>query len=181
MLVEGNSQILYGGMKRISENSMIVIKNRSHSVTAQLVVPEGGAEGVIIAQGGAFGGWSLYLKEGRPTYCYNLLGVAALQGRRRVRRWPAGERQVRMEFAYDGGGLGKGGDVTLYVDGAERRRGPRRGDDAADLLRRRDDRPRHRHRDARQRRLRLGGLRASPARSSGCRSTSTRPPRIPTT
>jgi arylsulfatase len=118
MLVKGNSQILYGGMKRVSENSMIVIKNRSHSVTAQLVIPKGGASGVIIAQGGAFGGWSLYLNEGRPTYCYNLLGVARfkvaggepLQG---------GERQVRMEFAYDGGGLGKGGDVTLFVDGAK--------------------------------------------------------------
>ena len=75
MLVEGNSQIFYGGMKRITENSIIVVKNRSHSVTAQRVVREGGAEGVVIAQGGAFGGWSLYLKGDRPTYCYNLLGV----------------------------------------------------------------------------------------------------------
>jgi hypothetical protein len=117
-LVDGNSQIFYGGMKRITENSIIVIKNRSHAVTAQLVVPEGGAEGVVIAQGGAFGGWSLYLHEGRPTYCYNLLGVA----RFKVAGGEAlatGERQVRMEFAYDGGGLGKGGDVTLYVDGTK--------------------------------------------------------------
>jgi arylsulfatase len=117
MLVKGNSQILYGGMKRISENSMIVIKNRTHSVTAQLVIPEGGAEGVIIAQGGAFGGWSLYLKEGRPTYCYNLLGVARFKVAA-GEPLQVGERQLRMEFAYDGGGLGKGGDVTLYVDGA---------------------------------------------------------------
>ena len=91
MLVKGNSQILYGGMKRITENSMIVIKNRSHSVTAQLVIPEGGAEGVIIAQGGAFGGWSLYLKEGRPTYCYNLLGVARFKV---ARRRAAGRRRA---------------------------------------------------------------------------------------
>jgi arylsulfatase len=105
-------------MKRISENSMIVIKNRSHSVTAQLVVPEGGAEGVVIAQGGAFGGWSLYLQEGRPTYCYNLLGVARFKvaGGEPL---AAGERQLRMEFDYDGGGLGKGGGVTLYVDGTK--------------------------------------------------------------
>jgi arylsulfatase A-like enzyme len=118
MLVEGNSQLLFGGMKRISENSMIVIKNRSHSVTAQLVLPEGGAEGVIIAQGGAFGGWSLYLKDGRPTYCYNLLGVERFKvaGGEPL---DAGERQLRMEFAYDGGGLGKGGDVALYLDGAK--------------------------------------------------------------
>jgi arylsulfatase A-like enzyme len=117
-LIKGNSQILFGGMKRISENSMIVIKNRSHAVTAQLVVPEGGAEGVVIAQGGAFGGWCIYLHEGRPTYCYNLLGIARFKvtGGEPL---AAGERQVRIEFAYDGGGLGKGGDAVLYVDGAK--------------------------------------------------------------
>jgi len=117
-LIKGNSQLLFGGMKRISENSMIVIKNRSHSVTAQLVVPEGGAEGVVIAQGGAFGGWSIYFNEGRPTYCYNLLGIARFKvaGGESL---DAGEHQVRMEFAYDGGGLGKGGDAVLYVDGAK--------------------------------------------------------------
>lgn len=118
MLVKGDTQVLYGGMKRISENSMIVVKNRSHSVTAQLVVPEGGGEGVVIAQGGLFGGWSLYLHQGRPTYCYNLLGVRRFKvaGDGAV---PAGERQLRMEFGYDGGGLGKGGDVTLYLDGEQ--------------------------------------------------------------
>jgi arylsulfatase A-like enzyme len=117
-LIKGNSQILFGGMKRISENSMIVIKNRSHAVTAQLVVPEGGAEGVVIAQGGAFGGWSIYLHEGRPTYCYNLLGIARFKvaGGEPL---GSGEHQVRIEFAYDGGGLGKGGDAALYVDGAK--------------------------------------------------------------
>jgi arylsulfatase A-like enzyme len=117
-LIKGKSQLLFGGMKRISENSMIVIKNRSHAVTAQLVIPEGGAEGVVIAQGGAFGGWSIYLHEGRPTYCYNLLGIARFKvaGSEPL---AAGERQVRIEFAYDGGGLGKGGDAALYVDGAK--------------------------------------------------------------
>jgi len=117
-LIKGNSQLLFGGMKRISENSMIVIKNRSHSVTAQLVVPEGGGEGVVIAQGGAFGGWSIYLNEGHPTYCYNLLGIARFKVAA-GEPLGAGEHQVRMEFAYDGGGLGKGGDAVLYVDGAK--------------------------------------------------------------
>jgi arylsulfatase A-like enzyme len=117
-LIKGKSQLLFGGMKRISENSMIVIKNRSHSVTAQLVIPEGGAEGVVIAQGGAFGGWCIYLHEGRPAYCYNLLGIARFKvaGSEPL---SSGEHQVRMEFAYDGGGLGKGGDAVLYVDGAK--------------------------------------------------------------
>jgi arylsulfatase len=85
-------------------------------VTAQIVVPKGGAEGVIVAQGGSFGGWCIYLKDGKPTYCYNLAGLAQVKvaGKKAV---PAGEHQVRTEFAYDGGGLGKGGAVTLFLDG----------------------------------------------------------------
>ncbi|MEK8225582.1 hypothetical protein NKG05_04790 [Oerskovia sp. M15] len=66
-LVKGTSQILYGGMGRLSENSVLNLKNKSHSVTAELVVPDGSANGVIISQGGAFAGWSLYLHEGRPS------------------------------------------------------------------------------------------------------------------
>ena len=78
--------------------------------------PEGGADGVIIAQGGAFGGWSLYAKDGKPAYCYNLFGLQRSRSTGRTRSRP-GEHQVRLEFAYDGGGLGKGGTSTLYVDG----------------------------------------------------------------
>ena len=115
-LVRGNSQLLFGGMSRLSENSVVNIKNRSHSVTAELVVPESGAEGVIVAQGGSIGGWSLYARDGKPKYCYNLLGVRRfyIDGEKPL---PAGEHQVRMEFTYDGGGLGKGGAVSLYLDG----------------------------------------------------------------
>jgi arylsulfatase A-like enzyme len=117
-LIRGKSQILFGGMTRLSENSVLVIKNKSHSVTAQFDVPEGGAEGVIVAQGGAFGGFSLYVKDGRPAYCYNTFGVERYKvyGSDPI---PPGEHQVRMEFHYDGGGLGKGGDVKLYLDGDE--------------------------------------------------------------
>jgi hypothetical protein len=115
-LIRGTSQLLFAGMGRLSESSLVNIKNKSHSVTAEIVVPESGASGVIVAQGGAFGGWSLYLHEGRPTYCYSFFGVqrfkVAADG-----PVPAGTHQVRMEFAYDGGGLAKGGGVTLYVDG----------------------------------------------------------------
>ncbi len=117
-LIRGNTQILFGGMGRLSENSLIVIKNKSHAVTAQIVVPEGGASGTIVAQGGAFGGWSVYLTDGKPAYCYNLFGLQQFKvyGSDPV---PAGEHQVRVEFAYDGGGLGKGGDVALYLDGTK--------------------------------------------------------------
>jgi hypothetical protein len=69
VLITGDSQLLFAGMGRLSENSVINVKNKSHSVTAQVTVPEGGAEGVIVAQGGAFAGWSLYLKDGKPKYC----------------------------------------------------------------------------------------------------------------
>jgi arylsulfatase A-like enzyme len=117
-LVKGNSQILFGGMGRLTESSLLNTKNKSHSVTAEIVVPDAGAEGVIIAQGGAFAGWSLYTRNGRPKYCYNLLGLQRfkVEGDGVI---PPGEHQVRMEFAYDGGGLAKGGTVTLYLDGAE--------------------------------------------------------------
>jgi len=115
-LVKGDRQVLFGGMGRLTENSIVALKNKSHAVTAEIEVPESGAEGVIVAQGGAFGGWSLYVKDGKPAYCYNLFGLqrSKVYGDAEI---PAGEHQVRMEFAYDGGGLGKGGTATLYLDG----------------------------------------------------------------
>jgi arylsulfatase len=114
-LIRGNSQLLFPGM-RVAEGAMISIKNKSHQVTADVVVPEGGAAGVIVTQGGQVGGWALYVHDGHLKYCYNFFGiqyffVTADQP------LPAGKHQVRMEFAYDGGGLAKGGTVTLYHDG----------------------------------------------------------------
>jgi len=116
VLVKGNSQLLFAGAGRLTENALINIKNKSYSVTAEIVVPDGGASGVLIAQGGAFGGWALYLHEGRPKYCYNLLGLQQFYAEADG-SVPAGPHQVRMEFAYDGGGPAKGGTATLYVDG----------------------------------------------------------------
>jgi len=116
VLVQGSSQLLFRGMKRLSESSVINLKNKSHSVTAEVVVPEEDARGVLIAQGGQYGGWSLYLHEGRLAYCYNTFGLE-LHKIYSGAEVPAGEHQVRMEFDYEGGGLGKGGVVSLYVDG----------------------------------------------------------------
>jgi len=115
-LVKGNRQLFFGGMGRLTENSIINFKNKSHAVTAEVVVPPSGAEGVIIAQGGNIGGWSLYAKEGKPKYCYNFCGMNryTVDGTAEI---PAGTHQVRMEFTYDGGGLAKGGAVTLFIDG----------------------------------------------------------------
>jgi arylsulfatase A-like enzyme len=116
VLIKANSQILFGSMGRLSESSVVNIKNKSHSVTAEIVVPTTGAEGVIVAQGGNIGGWSLYAKGGKLKYCYNLLGIQQFYAESSS-ALPPGDHQVRMEFAYAGGGLGKGGTASLFVDG----------------------------------------------------------------
>ena len=115
-LIRGKSQILFGRMGRLGENCVLNLKNKSHSVTAEIVVPASGAEGVIVAQGGNMGGWSLYAKAGKLKYCYNFVGVQRSYAESSS-PLPAGDHQVRMEFAYAGGGLGQGGMATLYVDG----------------------------------------------------------------
>jgi len=115
-VVHGSTQLLYSGMKRLSENTAINVKNKSHSVTAEVEIPSSGAKGVIAAHGGHMGGWSLYLHEGKLKYHYNYLGLqrSAVTAAAAL---PPGKHQVRMEFTYDGGGLGKGASVALYVDG----------------------------------------------------------------
>ncbi len=115
VLVKGDSQLLFGGMGRLTEATMLNVKNRSHAVTAQVTVPEAGASGVVIAQGGAFGGWSLYVTDGRLVYCHNFLGLRRFKVAA-GEVLPPGVHTLRMEFAYDGGGMGKGGTVTLYTD-----------------------------------------------------------------
>jgi arylsulfatase A-like enzyme len=115
-LIRGNSQLFFPGMGRLSENSVVNIKNKSFSVTAEVDVPDEGAEGVIIAQGGRFGGWAFYVKAGKAKFVYNVLGIEefATEADSPI---PPGTHQVRSEFTYDGGGLAKGGDVSLYYDG----------------------------------------------------------------
>jgi arylsulfatase len=114
-LMEGRTSLtLHAGMKGMSENVFVNVKNRSLAITADVEIPARGANGVILAQGGRFGGWSLYFKDGKPIYHYNFLGlqrfnVAATQA------VPAGKAKIRFEFAYDGG-MGKGGLGTLYVN-----------------------------------------------------------------
>jgi hypothetical protein len=117
-LITGTRQILFGGMGRLTENSVINTKNKSHAVTAEVVVPPAGAEGVIVAMGGITGGWSLYAREGKPKYCYNFYGIDryTIDSSSTIAE---GVHQVRMEFNYDGGGLAKGGKVTLYLDGEQ--------------------------------------------------------------
>lgn len=118
-LMQGRTSLtLYAGMKGMSENVFLNLKNLSHTITADVEIPAGGANGVILAQAGQFGGWSLYLKDGKPTYCYNFLGlerykIASSQP------LPAGKASIRFDFAYDGGGRGKGGTATILVNGVK--------------------------------------------------------------
>ncbi len=104
------------GMDSMSENVFLNLKNRSCSITADVEIPEGGANGVIIAQAGRFGGWSLYLKDGKPTYCYNFLGLQEYKVAA-PNALAAGKATIRMNFDYDGGGAGKGGVANILVNG----------------------------------------------------------------
>jgi arylsulfatase len=118
-LMNGRTSLtLYPGAVAMAENAFINTKNRSHTITATFEVPPSGVDGVILAQGGRFSGWSLYVKNGRPVYAYNWLGrehyrVAAQEP------LPPGPVTLRYEFTYDGGGRGRGGVGTLLVNGRQ--------------------------------------------------------------
>lgn len=116
LLGDRTTLTLYSGMDGMLENTFMNVKNRSKTITAKVKIPKGGANGVILSQGGRFGGWSLYMKDGKPIYTYNYLGlerfiVASTSA------IPAGDATILLDFAYDGGGLGKGGLATLTVNG----------------------------------------------------------------
>ena len=117
-LMAGRTSLtLAEGMTGMTENVFLNIKNRSKTITAEVEVPEGKvANGTVIAQGGRFGGWSLYVKDGVPAYDYNFLGMQRFTVAADT-ALPAGKSTIRFEFAYDGGGVGKGGTGTIYVNG----------------------------------------------------------------
>ena len=110
------SLTLYDGMTGIGENAFINVKNTSHTISADVDIPAGGAKGVIIAQAGRFGGWSLYFKDGKPSYAYNWIG-RKITTITRDGPLPAGRVTILVDFVYDGGGLGKGANVTLSING----------------------------------------------------------------
>jgi hypothetical protein len=114
--VKGDRQLVMGGVGRLQESAILNLQDKSHRITADIVVPMRGAEGVIIALGGIIGGWSLYAKRGRLKYCYNFFGLAH-QYVESDMEVPAGRHQVLMEFTYDAGGPARGGTVTLHLDG----------------------------------------------------------------
>jgi arylsulfatase len=105
----------YAGMDTLMENTVLNVKNRSHTVTAEIEVSKGRTDGVIVAQGGRFAGWSLYVKDGKLKYCYNYFDVA-YSYIEATKPLPAGTLNVRYHFDFDGGKPGAGGRLALYVN-----------------------------------------------------------------
>lgn len=109
---------LYPGMLHLGENTVPDVKNRSHAVTATITTHTDADSGVLMVQGGRFGGWALYLHQGVPTYVHNWVGLESYTVRGSA-PLPAGDHQVRFEFDYDGagedGGAGKGGTGRVKV------------------------------------------------------------------
>ncbi len=117
LLGSRTTQVLRPGMTRLNENTVLNVKNRSFSVTAEIEIPEGApAEGALIAQGGSFGGWALYFVGGRLHYAHNFVGLHTYTVRA-DEQIAAGPHTVRLDFVYDGGGTGKGGTASLFSDG----------------------------------------------------------------
>jgi arylsulfatase len=112
------SLTVYEGMTGMMENAFINVKNQSLTITAEVEIPKGGAKGVILCQGGKFGGWTFYVKDGKPAYAYNWLGLERYTVSATKPLAP-GKSTIVFDFAYDGGGRGKGGTGTLSVNGRQ--------------------------------------------------------------
>jgi arylsulfatase len=112
------SLTLYDGMNGMLENTFLNVKNQSKTITAEIEIPNGGASGVLLTQGGRFGGWSLYMKDSKPAYTYNFLGLSRNTVMADTPISP-GKATVVLHFKYDGGGPGKGGLATLSVNGKQ--------------------------------------------------------------
>ena len=110
------SLTLRAGMTGMMENAFINVKGRSHAISAEVEIPDGGGEGVIICQGGRFPGWSLYMNGGKVSYVHNWVGkeLYTVTGEEAL---PAGTATIVYEFAYDGGNPGSGGMGTISING----------------------------------------------------------------
>jgi arylsulfatase len=106
--------VFYEGMEGLGEGSAPNTKNKSHTITTDVVIPEEGAEGVLLAFGGGTGGFVLYVQDNKFTYYYDYFGAADYKIE--STSLPTGKVKLKMDFKYDGGGVGKGGTATLYVN-----------------------------------------------------------------
>ena len=165
------SLTVYEGMTGMMENAFINVKNQSVTITADVEIPAGGANGVILCQGGRFGGWSLYVKDGKPAYTYNFVGLQEYTVNASERLAP-GKATITLDFAYDGNGRGKGGTRHDLDQRQEGRLGTRRADQRQHLLRRRRRRRGRGRRHQRELGVQAARTTSSPARSRRCRWTS---------
>jgi arylsulfatase len=116
-LTRGRSVFTYfPGAVRIPEGAAPDMKNKSFLIAANVEIPEGAADGMLLTQGGRFAGWGLYVLKGKPVYCYNLAGVERTCATGKDVLKP-GKHNIEMNFEYAGPGLGKGGKAKLLVDG----------------------------------------------------------------
>ena len=117
-LSRGRSEfVFYPGLTRIPEGSAPDFKNKSFSVAADVEVPSGGADGVLATMGGRFGGWALFVLDGKLQFAYALSNQAQHKYRTAAKEaLSPGKHTVRVDFIYDGGGIGKGGTVRLWAD-----------------------------------------------------------------
>ncbi|MFN7876336.1 MAG: arylsulfatase [Pirellula sp.] len=116
-LMAGRTSLtLAEGMTGMTENVFLNIKNKSKTITAEIEVPQGTqVHGTVIAQGGRFGGWSVFVKDGVPAYHYNFLGLQQTTVSA-TDKLPEGMSTLRVEFSYEGGGVGKGGTTSLFLN-----------------------------------------------------------------
>ena len=118
-LTRGRTEFIYSGpVKRVSEGGAPDIKNKSFRITADVVLPKGNEEGVLVTQGGLSGGYALVFQAGRPVFHYNMANVARYSVGAKESLRP-GRHTVVFDFRYDGGGIGKGGTGTISVDGKQ--------------------------------------------------------------
>jgi len=113
----------YPGAVRIPEPSAASTKNSSHTITAMIDVPQGGAEGVLVAEGGGTGGYTLYIKDRKPVYEYNYFAHERYKVTSSEVLSP-GAAVIRVDFKYDGGGIGKGGTASLFINDKKVGEGP---------------------------------------------------------
>ena len=112
------SLTVYEGMVGISENAFINVKNKNYTITSDVELKDGNANGVIISQAGRFGGWVLYMKGGKVKHEYNFFGVEHTNIAS-LKPLSAGKHEIKYEFIADAPKPGTGGKCILYVDGAK--------------------------------------------------------------
>ena len=117
LMGDRKSLTLADGMDGILENTFLNVKNTSKTIVADVDL-KGNDKGIILCQGGKFGGWALYMNNGKPAYTYNYFGLKSftIESSNKITNPNA---EIKLVFDYDGGGNGKGGVATIFVDGEQ--------------------------------------------------------------